>query len=100
MAPATDRMSCTSTTSARSSPPLAVAVPVGVALLVTGALQTRIDPSHPVALRCAAAAGLVLLAAAGTAVLPLGLAIVLMGLVVAGLVVIEVLEEDGRLHRG
>jgi low temperature requirement protein LtrA len=61
-----------------------VAVPVAVTLLVIGALQVRLAAGRAVLARCAVAAVLLLLAAL---VPPLGLAVLLMG-VVAGLLVL------------
>jgi low temperature requirement protein LtrA len=72
---------------------LAVCVPVAVALLVVGALQTRLDPRHPVAVRFTLGAVLVVGAGLLAAVLPLAAALLLAGLVLAGLVAAEVTEE-------
>jgi low temperature requirement protein LtrA len=76
----------------------AVAVPVAVTLLVVGALQSRLAGELSVLLRFAVTATLVLLAAL---VPPLGLALVLMGVVAAGLAAAQVVTaarprvEDG-----
>ncbi|HST64089.1 MAG TPA: low temperature requirement protein A [Mycobacteriales bacterium] len=64
-----------------------VAVPVAVTLLVVGALQVRLAAGPAVLARDAAAAVLVLLAAL---VSPLGLSVLLMGVVAGGLVVAEI----------
>jgi low temperature requirement protein LtrA len=67
----------------------AVAVPVAVTLLVVGALQVRLAAGPAVLARCAAASVLVLLAAL---VPPLGLAVLLMGVVAGLLVVAEIVS--------
>lgn len=66
---------------------LAVAVPVAVTLLVIGGLQVRLAAGPAVLARCAVAAVLVLLAAL---VSPLGLSVLLMGVVAVLLVVAEI----------
>jgi hypothetical protein len=66
---------------------LSVAVPVAVTLLVIGGLQVRLAAGVAVLARCAVAALLVLLAAL---VPPLGLAVLLMGMVAVLLVVAEI----------
>ena len=72
----------------------AVGVPVAVALLVLGGLQSRLDGRGRVlGLRFATAAVLVLALAGLTKAVPLPLTLVLMGVVVATLVAVEVREE-------
>ena len=72
---------------------LSVCVPVAVALLVVGALQTRLDPRHPLALRFTGGAALVLAAGLLAAAVPLAAALLVAGVVVAGLVAVEVVQE-------
>jgi low temperature requirement protein LtrA len=67
-----------------------VAVPVAVTLLVIGALQARLAAGGAVLTRCAAGAVLVLLAAL---VPPLGLSVLLMGVVASLLVTAEVVRD-------
>lgn len=66
---------------------LAVAVPVAVTLLVVGGPQVRLAAGPAVLARCGVAAVLVLLAAL---VPPLGLSVLLMGVVAVVLVVAEI----------
>jgi low temperature requirement protein LtrA len=77
----------------------AVAVPVAVTLLVIGGLQVRLVGGGALLARYAAAAAVIALLAL---VPPLGLAVVLMGLVAAMLVAVEVLRvsdsDSGDVH--
>jgi low temperature requirement protein LtrA len=77
----------------------AVAVPVAIYLLVVGALQTRMNPGQPVAARFAVVAVLVLLAAAGAAVIGLPAAVLVMGLLVTVLISIDVFAAQRALSR-
>jgi low temperature requirement protein LtrA len=69
----------------------AVAVPVAVTLLVVGALQVRLAAGRAVLARCAAGAGLVLLAALVPA---LWLSVLLMGVTAGLLVVAEIVSPE------
>jgi low temperature requirement protein LtrA len=68
----------------------AVAVPVAVFLLVTGAVQTRMSSDRPVLLRFVVTAVLVLVAA--VVPLPLAVAVLAMGLVTTALIVADIIQ--------
>jgi low temperature requirement protein LtrA len=71
---------------------LSVAVPVAIYLVVVGILQTSLDSSRPVAVRFGVVAALVLAGGASAAVIPLSLAVVLMGLLVWCLIAIDIAQ--------
>jgi low temperature requirement protein LtrA len=76
-----------------------VAVPVAIYLLLVGALQTRLYPEQPVVIRFAVCAVLVLLAAGGASVLTLPGAVLAMGLLVTGLISIDVIVAQRQFTR-
>ena len=74
-----------------------VAVPVAVALLVVGTVQSLLDPSRSFVLRFVTAAVLVLAAAAsGWFGVPAAVALLLMAIAVCGLIVLDLWDESRR----